>query len=332
LAPEMEQLQAKIDKTFPGKVNRIINRSDDGDSVLIWSGSAEDPGSYYVFDRKAKRMNLFASPYDALVGKTFSPVKAVRYTARDGLSIPAYLTLPAGRPAKNLPLIVMPHGGPFIRSSYAFDPWAQFLASRGYAVLHPNFRGSTGYGRAFVERGYGQWGAAMQDDLDDGLAWLASEGIADPKRVCMMGASYGGYAALWAAVRNPGLYRCAISYAGVTDVRAMLKYDSKSMFASRYSKLWRQKVQGEERRDLAAISPLQQAKRFAIPVLIGHGELDSNVPVDQGKKLIAALAKQHVAVESVIYPKEGHGFERSEDARDFLKRTEAFLARHNPAD
>jgi dipeptidyl aminopeptidase/acylaminoacyl peptidase len=331
LVPELEALQAQIDRTFPGKVNRILNRSADSMVALVWSGSGDDPGSYYVFDRKARRMNLFASPYDPMVGKRLAPVRAVRYTSRDGLSIPAYLTLPTGKEARGLPLVVMPHGGPFLRSSYAYDPWAQFLASRGYAVLQPNFRGSTGYGRAFVERGHGQWGAAMQDDLDDGVGWLASEGIADPKRVCMMGASYGGYAALWASIRNPDKYRCAISYAGVTDVRAMLKYDTRMAAAPRYSKRWRQRVVGEEQRDLAAVSPLQQARRIAIPVLIAHGEADSNVPVDHARKLIAALVKARIAHEAVLYPGMGHGFEKPEDSIDFLKRVEAFLARHNPA-
>lgn len=331
LVPELKALQAQVDRTFPGKVNRILNRNADSSVALIWSGSGDDPGSFYVFDRKARRMNLFASPVDPMVGKRLAPVKAVRYTARDGLTIPAYLTLPPGKEAKGLPLVVMPHGGPFMRSSFVYDPWAQFVASRGYAVLQPNFRGSTGYGRAFVERGYGQWGAAMQDDLDDGAGWLASEGIADPKRVCIMGASYGGYAALWASIRNPDKYRCAISFAGVTDVRAMLKYDTKMAAAPRYSKRWRQRVMGEEQRDLAAISPLQQARRIAIPVLIAHGERDSNVPVDHARKLIAALEKAGIAHEAVIYPGMGHGIEKPEDSIDFLKRVEAFLARHNPA-
>jgi dienelactone hydrolase len=331
LVPELKALQAQIDRALSGKVNRILNRSDDNSIVLIWSGSGDDPGTYYIFDRKSRRMERFASPFDPLVGKKLAPVKAVRYAARDGLAIPAYLTLPPGKDPKGLPLIMLPHGGPFVRTSYGYDAWAQFLASRGYAVLQPNFRGSTGYGRSFVERGYGQWGAAMQDDLDDGVDWLASQGIADSKRVCIMGASYGGYAALWAAVRNPDRYRCAISFAGVTDVRAMIRYDTKAMAAPRYSKRWRQRVQGEEKRDLAAVSPLQQAKRIAIPVLIGHGETDSNVPVDQAKKLIAALKKAGIAHEAALYPNVGHGFEKPEDSIDFLKRVDRFLTEHNPA-
>ncbi|HYW17339.1 MAG TPA: alpha/beta fold hydrolase [Allosphingosinicella sp.] len=276
-------------------------------------------------------MEAFASPYEGLSDRQLSPVKPVRYRARDGLQIRAYLTLPRGAEPKALPLILLPHGGPFVRDSYQFDPLVQFLASRGYAVLQPNFRGSTGFGRDFVERGYGQWGGKMQDDLDDGVAWLASQGMVDPRRVCIAGLSYGGYAALWGAIRNPEIYRCAISMAGVSDVRAMLKYDGRALVATRYSKLWRRKVEGEERRDLAAVSPLQQAARLNVPVLIAHGERDSNVPVDQSRQMIEALKKRGARVQSAFYPNSGHGFTLSADSVDFMKRVEAFLEMHNPA-
>jgi TonB family protein len=331
LIPELEALQAQIDRTFKGKDNRIVNFSRDQNRVLIWSGGADDPGTYYVFDRAGKRMNIFASPYDRLTDVRLSTVKPVRYQSRDGLSIPAYLTLPAGREAKDLPLIVMPHGGPFIRDSYAFDPWVQLLANRGYAVLQPNFRGSTGYGRAYVERGYGEWGGKMQDDLDDGVDWLAAAGTIDPKKVCLMGGSYGGYAALWGAIRNPDKYRCAISFAGVSDVRSLLKYSNEFLIARRYTKQWRKKIVGAEARDLAAVSPLQQAARLNVPVLIAHGERDSTVPVDQSRKMVAALKGRGASVQSAFYPNAAHGFDRTDDSIDFLKRVEAFLDVHNPA-
>jgi TonB family protein len=329
---ELKQIQGQIDRTFPGKVNRIVNYSRDRNVVLVWTGSADDPGAYYVFDRKARRMNAFAAPYEKLVDRKLGTTAPVEYKARDGLAIPGYLTLPPGRTAKNLPLILMPHGGPFARASYEFDPVVQMLATRGYAVLQPNFRGSTGFGRDFVERGYGQWGEAMQDDLDDGVAWLAGQGVIDPKRVCILGGSYGGYAALWGAIRSPDRYRCAVSFAGVTDIRAMLKWDSGSLFANRYFKQWRKKVEGEEKRDLASLSPLQQQERLKIPVLIAHGESDSNVPVAQSKQLVAALKARGAVVQAAFYPGEGHGFSASEDLLDYLRRVAAFLDVHNPAD
>jgi dipeptidyl aminopeptidase/acylaminoacyl peptidase len=299
--------------------------------VLVWSGGADDPGTYYVFDRAARRMEAFASPLEELHGRAFAPVRPVRYTSRDGLTINGYLTLPPGRSERGLPLIVMPHGGPFARVGWDFDNEVQFLASRGYAVLQPNFRGSTGYGRAFVERGYGQFGAGMIDDIDDGVEWLIGQGIVDRSRVCIMGASYGGYAALWAPIRSPDRYRCAISFAGVTDIRTMLRYGSRMMAAPRYAREWRRKVEGEERADLGAISPLQQAARLDIPVLIAHGERDTTVPPSQSRNMVAALRRDGANVESVFYPKAAHGFTEPAESIDYLRRVEAFLARHNPA-
>ena len=209
--PAMAQLQARLDAALPGKTNIVVNSSADGNRMLIFSFAADDPGTYYVFDRAASRLEIFASPYARLQGQAFAPVRPVSYRSRDGLTIRGYLTLPPGRAERGLPLVVLPHGGPFVRDSWTFNPEVQFLASRGYAVLQPNFRGSTGYGRDFVERGYGQFGGGMIDDIDDGVDWLVSEGIANASRVCIMGSSYGGYAAIWAAMRSPQRYRCAIS-------------------------------------------------------------------------------------------------------------------------
>jgi dipeptidyl aminopeptidase/acylaminoacyl peptidase len=253
------------------------------------------------------------------------------YVARDGLPIPAFLTTPVDRPSKALPLIVMPHGGPFLRDHWGYDPYVQFLASRGYAVLQPQFRGSTGYGRTYVERGYGQWGRAMQDDLLDGIDALAAKGIIDPKRVCIVGGSYGGYAAMWAAARDGAHYRCAVSMAGISDLRAMLRYDNRDFYAPRYARDWRAKVAGVEKFDLAAVSALQQQQAIAIPILIEHGELDGNVPSSQSHNLVKALTKRGATVESVFYKNEGHGLTQSANQVDFLTRLGVFLAKYNPA-
>jgi dipeptidyl aminopeptidase/acylaminoacyl peptidase len=330
--PELRRIQGIVDRALPGKVNLILDRSNDSAKFLIWSSAADDPGTYYLYDRAARQIHGFASPYGRLNDYRFADVRVVSYRSRDGLTIPAYLTLPPGRPERGLPLVVMPHGGPFARDSWGFDPQVQFLASRGYAVLQPNFRGSTGYGRAHVERGFGQWGTGMINDMEDGIQWLAGQGIADPARVCIMGGSYGGYAALWAPIRNPQLYRCAISFAGISDVRAMLRYDSRLGTATRYSRAWRRRVEGESGSDLAAISPLQQVARARVPLLIAHGEKDRNVPPSQSRNLVRALSRAGTAVESVFYPQAVHGFTRPEDSADYLRRIEAFLARHNPAD
>jgi dipeptidyl aminopeptidase/acylaminoacyl peptidase len=332
LDPEAAKVQQTIDRALAGKVNLIAGTSDDRSKVLVWSGAANDPGTYYIFHRKTRRLEAFASPYEQLDGARLAPVQTVRYPARDGLTIRGYLTLPVDRPPSRLPLIALPHGGPFLRDAGDFDSTAQFLASRGYAVLQPNFRGSTGYGRDFVERGYGQWGTGMIDDIDAGVDWLVAQGIVDRGRVCILGASYGGYAALWAAIRTPQRYRCAISMAGISDVREMLKYDSKLLVAKRYAKDWAKQVRGEEKQDLKAISPLHRAKDLQVPVFIAHGELDTNVPASQSRKLVSALRKRRKPAESVFYPNSGHSFGNVEDSVDFLKRVETFLARHNPAD
>lgn len=330
LDPTMRALQARIEKALPNAEDIILNQSQDGNRMLIWSGSASDPGTYYLFDKAAKRMDAIATPYSKLDGVALAPVTAVRYKARDGLTIPGYLTLPLGRPEHGLPLIVMPHGGPFARDTWDYDPFVQFLANRGYAVLQPNFRGSTGFGKDYVEKGYGQWGRAMQDDVDDGVDWLIKSGKVDPKRVCIMGASYGGYAALWGAIRNPDKYRCAVSLSGVTDLPGMLRFDRRSFSAPRYFREWQTHVRGEDKKlDLDTVSPLAQAARLNVPVLIAHGEKDDNVPPKQAHQMVKALAGKP-NVEALFYKDEGHGLTKKEDLADFLKHLDAFLTKHNP--
>jgi dipeptidyl aminopeptidase/acylaminoacyl peptidase len=331
LNPEMKTIQSDIDSALPDRLNRIVSVSRDHERMIVWTASASDPGRYYLFESSTGVMRLLSKPYERITGKPLSAVESTRYRARDGLEIPAYLTLPRGRELKSLPMVVMPHGGPFARDEWSYDVWAQFLANRGYLVLQPNFRGSTGYGKSYVEKGQGQWGRGMQDDIDDGVKWLVEQGKADPKRVCIMGASFGGYAAMWAAARNPDIYRCAISFAGISDVNAMLKYDRKSFSAPRYFRNWRDTVKGDKSFDLDSVSPLRAVDRITIPLLIAHGGKDDNVPPSQSRKLHEAMMKAGKKDEFVVYDEEKHGFEDPKNAVDFLKRVEAFLDAHNPA-
>jgi dipeptidyl aminopeptidase/acylaminoacyl peptidase len=332
LDPAMKATQSKIDEKLPGRINRVISLSRNHQRLIVRSGSASDPGQYYYFQPGFGSLSLLAAPYERIPAEALGQVEATSYRARDGLEIPAYLTTPRGRESKMLPLVVMPHGGPFLRDVWSYDVWAQFLANRGYVVLQPNYRGSTGYGKDFVSRGFGQWGRAMQDDLDDGVGWLVSRGIVDPKRVCIMGGSYGGYAALWAAARNPDIYRCAISFAGISDMTAMLKYDRKAFSASRYYRSWQDEVRGDKKFDLDTISPLYAVERISIPLLIAHGDRDQTVPMIQSKKMHEVLTRARKPHEYVIYPGEGHGFENVKDSVDFLQRVEKFLASYNPTD
>jgi dienelactone hydrolase len=319
--------QAAVDAVLPGRSNRIVSVSDDRSRVLIYSGSASDPGAYYLFAQGQAHRIAAVNP--ALEGKSLSPVSSISYAARDGLPIQAYLTLPAGRAPHELPLIVMPHGGPFARDGWDFDPWVQYLAGKGYAVLQPNYRGSTGFGQAMTARGDGQWGRGMQDDVDDGVAWLAARGTVDSKRVCIMGASYGGYAAMWAAARANSAYRCAISYAGISDVRAQLDYDHKT-FEERAFRAWRNRIQGSAP-SLEAISPVTYARGLAMPILIAHGTADQTVPVDQSERLHAALTRLGKPHEFVLYEGEDHTMHDPAHEADFLARVSRFLDAHNPS-
>jgi len=331
LDPAFKALQARLEKALPGLSIQIVSTSRDRSRLVILATAATNPGTYYLLDRKTSKMMVIAAPFDRLRSKTLADMDSVSYKARDGLDIPAYLTLPAGRTPKDLPMVVMPHGGPFVRDEWGFDTWAQFLASRGYVVLQPNFRGSTGYGRQFVEKGNGQWGRGMQDDIDDGVKWLVARGMVDAKRVCIMGASFGGYAAEWGAVRNPDIYRCAISFAGVSDIAAQLKYDRKTFFAPRYFRDWRDRIQGKDGTTLDSISPAKRAADLKIPILIAHGDADTTVPPAQSKELVDALTKLGHPPEYYVYKGEGHGFAKPEDQVDFLKKVAAFLAKYNPS-
>lgn len=327
--PAHKSLQKRIDAALPGRANRILSTSDP--RALVWSSSSGDAGAWYVFDRASGRADLFVRPRAALSGKRLSTVMPVRYAARDGLEIPGYLTLPAGRDPKDLPLIVMPHGGPFARDAMHYDGWVQYLASKGYAVLQPNFRGSTGFGRAYEAKGDGEWGRGMQDDIDDGVKWLAARGTIDAKRVCIMGASFGGYAAMWATIRNPEMYRCAISYAGVSDIAGQLAFDRPTFGNGRSFRDWQARIQGSPAFPLDSISPLRQAAKVRAPLLIAHGTADDIVPVGQSVRMHEALEKLGREHEFVTYPGETHQLETPTNEIDFMNRVGAFLAKHNPS-
>jgi dipeptidyl aminopeptidase/acylaminoacyl peptidase len=327
LDPIMSKVQSDMDK-FAGPASRasIVSASRDQTRFIVHVGSAETPGLYYLLDIERRVMDLIGPVNSKLGRAALAPVTSLRYKARDGLEIEAFLTLPQGREPKGLPLIVMPHGGPAARDELEWDWWSQYLAHLGYAVIKPNYRGSTGYGAEFEGKSDGEWGLAMQDDLIDAIDHLAAAGTVDPKRVCIVGASYGGYAALRAAQRDSARYRCAVSYAGVADIGGMLKYDSRFINSSS-----RRDYRRKGAPDYQKVSPINFAEQFAIPVLLMHGRRDLTVPVRQSQAMYAKLMKAGKQARYVEQPLADHHFSRYEDRLQFLQELTTFLQAHNPA-
>ncbi len=323
----LKELQKAIDGSVGDRRARIISWNRDRSRFLIEVGTPSQPGGLYFWDTGNAKMNRIAWNSAALQSRRLSTVSTIRYAARDGTPIEAVLTMPRHRAGqKNLPLIVLPHGGPSARDSEGWDWWTQYLAEIGYVVVQPNYRGSSGYGTAFAKKGAGQWGLKMQDDLNDAVTHLAKEGIADPRRVCMVGASYGGYAAMRAAQRDGRLYRCAISYAGVSDLAALRRYDSQFLNGRTIGDWLRGQAP-----DFQSVSPRFHAADFSTPILLMHGRVDKRVPVAQSRTLAAELKRAGKPHRYVEQPLGDHFFSRSEDRLQFLNETTAFLKEHNPA-
>jgi dienelactone hydrolase len=322
----LRQAQANLETTFGVGRARIVSWSHDRSKLLVLVGGPSQAGAYYLHDINAASVTRIAWLSDGLHNEELAPVRTIRYRARDGVEIAAVLTLPPNREAHGLPVIVMPHGGPNVRDAERWDWIAQFLADRGYAVIQPNYRGSSGYGAHFAALGRGEWGRKMQDDVDDALAHLAAQGIADPARACIVGASYGGYAAIRAAQRGTGGYRCAVSYAGISDLNALARYDRNFL----NSRGRRQRLQAQAP-DFGDVSPLNHAADFSIPILLMHGDRDVVVPVSESRRMAERLRDAHKSFRYVEQPGADHHFSRSTDRLQFLRELETFLDEHNPA-
>ncbi len=323
-------------KAFKGDRVSLASWSKDRKHVVVLVNSSEAGQAYALVDLNTKRAVWLGDVYESLTPAAISPVRAIKYKAADGLEITGYLTLPKGRDPKNLPLIVLPHGGPEGRDTPGFDWWSQALASRGYAVLQPNFRGSEGFGWDFVKAGFGEWGRKMQTDLSDGVRDLTKQGVVDPKRVCIVGASYGGYAALAGATLDRGVYRCAVSVAGPSDLRKMLLSvrDANNGETGPSQRYWLRFMGADGIRDpdLAAISPAQQAAKVDIPVLLIHGKDDTVVRYDQSQAMAAALKKAGKPVSFITLDGEDHWLSRGATRLRMLTETVAFVEKNNPPD
>lgn len=322
--PVWAKLQRSVDDALPARIN-LLSGNPEG-RVLVYSYGDVDPGAWYLLDTVAKTMRNFGTVHSSIDPASLRPMTSISYPSSDGLTIPAFLTLPAGQ-GKALPTVVMLHGGPSLRDRWAFNADVQLLVSRGYAVLQPQFRGSSGFGRKFQEAGYGQWGLAMQDDVTAGVEYLVRQGIADPERICLYGASYGGYAALWGLVKTPQLYRCAVSFAGVTDLELMFDDASDRISNKVVMELMRARIGDSivNKQQFDAVSPLRHAARISAPVLLMHGELDRRVPIVHALKFRQALRDNGKQVEWLMLADEGHAVTQASNQRLYFNTLLKFL-------
>lgn len=319
-----------LKKQFPGKEIGFDSGTKDERLWLIGVGSDTDPGDTYLFDRNTKKVTLQYHVREKLNRDYLAEVKPIRYKSSDGLEIPAYLTLPKGVEAKNLPLIAFPHGGPWARDTWGYDAFAQFWANRGYAVLQPNFRGSTGYGKKFIDAGNKQWGDKMQDDITWGVKYLVAQGIADPKKIGIMGGSYGGYATLAGVTFTPDLYAAAVDYVGPSNLNTLLETIPPYWEAGR--QLFYQRMGNpttpEGKAQLDRQSPLNSATKIKTPLLVVQGANDPRVNKREADQIVIALRDRGFPVEYIVAPDEGHGFHRPVNNMAMFAQAEKFFAKY----
>lgn len=324
LDPAVQRLQDALDKALPESREIVIDTAADGNLALVASFALDAPTTYRLFDRRTKEFSLFGDTYPGIAQENVSKRQPVTYKATDGTDIPGYLILPVGVEAKNLPFIIMPHGGPFARDTGTFDVMAQFLANRGYGVLQPNFRGSTGYGAAFNKAGEKQWGGLMQDDVTDAAKWAVAQGYADPNRMCILGWSYGGYAALMAAVKTPDLFKCAVATAPVSNLERLYEEVRSSNFTN-----WTRGLYfGDNPEALKPISPYHQADKIKVPVLLVHGDLDYQASVAHSRDMNRALERAGKQVEYVEIKGMDHSPIVTAQMKTVLEAWERFLKTH----
>jgi dipeptidyl aminopeptidase/acylaminoacyl peptidase len=324
--PEVK-LHRALAAQFPGSFVRFLSFSANGDRLLFSVSSDRDPGAFYLFDRTAMKAHLLFDLMSGIDPGRMGERRPIVFKSHDGLELHGYLTVPAGREPRGLPLVLLPHGGPHgVADDWFFDADAQFLASRGYAVLQVNYRGSAGRGAAFRSSGYKEWGGKIQDDLVDAIQWAGHSAGVDLKRVCAYGASFGAFSALLLAAREPAMLKCAVGFAGLYDLP--MWFNSDDLINNEKGKRLLTAYIGADPKEQARISPTQLADRIAVPVLLVHGEEDRITPIAQGKAMRKALSQAGKPVEWMEVAAEGHGFYARKNQEAFYRRLESFLGRH----
>ncbi|HEY6643511.1 alpha/beta hydrolase family protein [Povalibacter sp.] len=326
---DAEARHKALTKSFGGQTVAVIAQANDRSRVIARVSTPSTPAIYYLVDFVKGKADIVGEDYPVLANVPMGEVRVISYRSRDGVNIPGYLTLPASAQQLNLPLVVMPHGGPESRDDLVFDWWAQFMASRGYAVLQPQFRGSTGFGEAFRLAGYRQWGGIMQNDVTDGVKALIDQGLVDPRRICIVGASYGGYAALAGAAFTPDLYACAVSVNGISDLPGMLgNAEKRGGEESNALAYWGQHIGSAHDPAVIANSPFRAAERVQAPVLLIHGVNDTVVPIMQSQLMAKALGDAGRKCTFVQLEGEDHWLSRSATRIRLLNELDVFLARY----
>ncbi|MCO6481227.1 MAG: S9 family peptidase [Flavobacteriales bacterium] len=328
LDPLTQTLYDTLGKKMQGYEYWVYGENDNEDKFMVWAGNDRMPGKYWYYDLASGSLKEMAVPYPDLKEEELAEMKPISYQSRDGLTIHGYLTLPKGREAKSLPVVINPHGGPWARDDWGYNPEVQMLANRGYAVLQMNFRGSTGYGRKFWEASFKQWGKAMQDDVTDGVGWLVQQGIADPKRVAIYGGSYGGYATLAGITFTPDLYACAVDYVGVSNLFTFM--NTVPPYWEPFKKMMYEMV-GDPKKDsllMREASPVFHADQIKCPLFIAQGANDPRVNKDESDQMVAALKARGITVEYMVKDDEGHGFHNEENRMDFYNAMDKFLDAH----
>jgi len=318
-------------RSYPGQRLTLVSMSADHRKLVVQADSPTDGPAYAIVDLAAHKADWISNRFGALKPEDIAPRQAIAFKAKDGTPLTGYLTLPRGREPKGLPLIVLPHGGPSARDEPGFDWWAQAMASQGYAVLQVNYRGSYGFGWDFLSAGFGEWGRKMQTDLSDGVRYLVAQGQIDPARVCIVGASYGGYAALAGATLDPGVYRCAVSVAGLSDLPRFVTW-SKAVSDVSAERYWDRFMGAKDPADphLVDISPADHVNASTVPILLIHGKDDTVVPFDQSQIMAEALRRAGRPVDFVVLNHEDHWLSHGDTRLQMLQAVAAFLAAHNP--